>query len=65
MVRYTFHTNAQAVAPRDINTVEHLLRRGRRQLEMYSDSGVKDCYVSEDMRRWERARSQRTPVGEN
>jgi succinate dehydrogenase assembly factor 1 len=59
MVRHTFHTNARSISSRDINTIDHLLRRGRRQLEMYSDPGVKDCHVSEAMRQWEREVFQR------
>jgi succinate dehydrogenase assembly factor 1 len=54
MVRHAFHTNARAVAVRDVNTVEHLLRRGRRQLAVYADVGVRDCAVSDAMRAWER-----------
>ena len=52
-VRYTFKNQAASVSPRDIAAIEHLLRRGRRQLEMYEDPQVRDCFVSSDMLRWE------------
>ncbi|KAF5360503.1 hypothetical protein D9756_005023 [Leucocoprinus leucothites] len=52
-VQFTFRQNASLVPPRDVSTIEHLLRKGRRQLEMYEDPGVKDCFVSKDMVEWE------------
>ena len=52
-VRYTFKTQAASISPRDISTIEHLLRRGRRQLEMYDDPQVRDCFVSNEMLQWE------------
>ncbi|KAM6494343.1 hypothetical protein JOM56_010704 [Amanita muscaria] len=51
-VQYTFRTNATNITPRDVSTIEHLLRKGRRQLEMYEDPSVKDCWVSQDMKTW-------------
>lgn len=51
-VRYTFKTQATAVSPRDIAAIEHLLRRGRRQLEMYEDPKVRDCFVTTEMLHW-------------
>nr|VWP00418.1 Transcriptional regulator prz1 [Ganoderma boninense] len=51
-VRYTFNTQAAAVSPRDIAAIEHMLRRGRRQLEMYEDPKVRDCFVTTDMLHW-------------
>ncbi|KAH9891649.1 hypothetical protein C8Q73DRAFT_81518 [Cubamyces lactineus] len=51
-VRYSFKTQAAAVSPRDVSTIEHLLRRGRRQIEMYEDPKVRDCWVSSDMVQW-------------
>lgn len=53
-IRYTFKTQAAAISPRDVSAVEHLLRKGRRQLETYEDSKVRDIWVSNDMREWER-----------
>ncbi|THU87046.1 hypothetical protein K435DRAFT_356690 [Dendrothele bispora CBS 962.96] len=29
-VRYTFRTNASSVSPRNVSTIEHLLRKGKR-----------------------------------
>jgi len=52
-VRYNFHHNATSVSPRDVSVIEHLLRVGTRQLEMYEDPGVKDCFVSTDMLSWQ------------
>ena len=51
-VRYTFKTQAASISPRDIAAIEHLLRRGRRQLEMYEDPKVRDCFVTTDMLHW-------------
>ena len=51
-VRYTFKTQAASISPRDIAAIEHLLRRGRRQLEMYEDPKVRDCFVSSEMVQW-------------
>ena len=53
-VRYTFRTSASALSYRDVSAIEHLLRKGRRQLETYEDGGVKDVWVSSEMREWER-----------
>ncbi|EEB94020.1 hypothetical protein MPER_07245, partial [Moniliophthora perniciosa FA553] len=44
-VRYTFRTNASNISPRDVGTIEHLLRKGKRQLEMYEAPSVKDCWA--------------------
>ncbi|KAF8798945.1 hypothetical protein BYT27DRAFT_7121978 [Phlegmacium glaucopus] len=51
-IRFSFHTNASKVSPRNISSVEHLLRKGTRQIELYEDPGVKDCWVSEEMITW-------------
>ncbi|GBE84949.1 hypothetical protein BKA93DRAFT_734885 [Sparassis latifolia] len=51
-VRYSFKTQASAMSPRDVSAIEHMLRRGRRQLDVYEDSKVRDCWVSEEMLRW-------------
>ncbi len=56
LVRYTFHSNATKVAPRNISYIEHLLRKGERQLESYEDPAVKDCWVSEEMVAWHNER---------
>ena len=52
-IRYTFHTNAASVSPRNISAIEHCLRKGGRQLEMYEDNAVTDCWVSADMIAWD------------
>jgi succinate dehydrogenase assembly factor 1 len=54
LARYTFRTNAHTVSPRDVNTIEHLMRRARRELEMYAAPSVRACHVSDAMRAWER-----------
>jgi succinate dehydrogenase assembly factor 1 len=51
-VRYTFHMNAANISPRNISFIEHLLRKGRRQIESYEDPAVRDCWVSEEMVAW-------------
>ncbi|KAJ3830759.1 hypothetical protein F5880DRAFT_1706463 [Lentinula raphanica] len=53
-IRYTFRTNASSVSPRDVSTIEHLMRKGKRQLDMYEHPSVRDCWVSEEMRDWEK-----------
>ncbi|KAF9026104.1 hypothetical protein BDZ89DRAFT_1016381 [Hymenopellis radicata] len=55
-VRYTFHHNATTVSPRNLSVIEHLLRQGKKQLEMYEDASVKDCWVSNEMTTWDEAR---------
>ncbi|KAG6336052.1 hypothetical protein ID866_3025 [Astraeus odoratus] len=55
-VRYTFRTQASVVSPRNISAIEHLLRRGRRQIELYENPSIKDCHISRDMRDWEQRR---------
>jgi len=54
-LRYTFHTQASSVSPRNVTAIEHLLRRGKRQLEMYEQPSVKDCQISQTMRDWEKS----------
>lgn len=54
-VRYSFRTQANAVSPRNIAAVEHLLRKGRRQLEGLEEKSVKDCWLSEEMLQWDAA----------
>lgn len=51
-VRYTFHRNAALVSPRNFSFIEHQLRQGRKQLEMYENPSIKDCFVSTDMLKW-------------
>jgi succinate dehydrogenase assembly factor 1 len=51
-VRHAFRTQAASVSTRNVSAIEHLMRRGVRQLEMYESPSVRDVYVSEEMRRW-------------
>ncbi|KAI6044809.1 hypothetical protein EDC04DRAFT_2560824 [Pisolithus marmoratus] len=57
-VRYTFHVQASAVSPRKVSAIEHLLRRGRRQIELYENPSIRDCHISQDMRDWEQSRKR-------
>lgn len=54
-VRYTFAQNSQNVSERNVSAVEHLLRKGKRQLEVYENPAVRDCWVSQEMRDWDTA----------
>ena len=56
LVRYTFRTNASSISPRDVSAIEHLMRKGTRQLETYENHGVKDCWMSEEMLGWDEMR---------
>ncbi|KAI6147495.1 hypothetical protein BKA82DRAFT_139724 [Pisolithus tinctorius] len=56
LVRYMFHVQASAVSPRKVSAIEHLLRRGRRQIELFENPSIRDCHISQDMREWERSR---------
>ncbi|KAK0464314.1 uncharacterized protein EV420DRAFT_1036615 [Desarmillaria tabescens] len=56
-VRYNFHQNATNVSPRQVSVIEHLMRQGRKQIEMYEDPSVKDCWVSKEMREWNEQRT--------
>lgn len=60
-VRYTFRTQASTASPRDVAAIEHLIRKGRRQLETYEDEKVRDCWVSNEMRQWEERDGGRWP----
>ncbi|KAG1748634.1 hypothetical protein EDB19DRAFT_215284 [Suillus lakei] len=57
-VRYNFHTQSSSVSPRDIAAIEHLLRRGQRQLEMYEQPSVRDCQISQAMNDWEQSQRE-------
>ena len=59
-VQYNFYTNATIVSPRNVSYIEHLLRKGARQIEQYEDPAVKDCFVSQKMVEWEAARGRMT-----
>ncbi|EIW80952.1 hypothetical protein CONPUDRAFT_123766 [Coniophora puteana RWD-64-598 SS2] len=53
---YNFHTQANSVSSRDVAAIEHLLRKGKRQIEMLEHPSIKDCYVSQTMLEWNTAR---------
>ncbi|KAI6122489.1 hypothetical protein EDD16DRAFT_1828913 [Pisolithus croceorrhizus] len=55
-VRYMFHVQASVVSPRKVSAIEHLLRRTRRQIELYENPSIRDCHISQDMRDWEQSR---------
>ena len=55
LIRYTFRTQAASVGPRQVSAIEHLLRKAKRQLETYEAPLVKDCYISQEMKEWDRA----------
>jgi len=51
-VRYNFRQNARSISPRDITAIEHLLRKGQRQIEQLEDTAMKDCWVGGEMLDW-------------
>ncbi|KAJ6584985.1 hypothetical protein B0H19DRAFT_927515 [Mycena capillaripes] len=55
MIRFTFRKSAASASPRAISVIEHLLRTYTRQVSMYEDKSVKDCWLSAEMREWETA----------
>ncbi|KAF7985496.1 hypothetical protein HWV62_3695 [Athelia sp. TMB] len=57
-VQHSFRTQASSVSGRDVAAIEHLLRKGRRQLEGLEDPGVRDCWVSAQMRQWQQTAAQ-------
>ncbi|KAJ7600710.1 hypothetical protein C8J56DRAFT_847282 [Mycena floridula] len=59
LVRYTFRQRASSVSARDVSAIEHLMRTGKRKIEMYEDPSVKDCWVSEEMQEWSKSQKRR------
>ncbi|KAH7336766.1 hypothetical protein B0J17DRAFT_718688 [Rhizoctonia solani] len=51
LVQYEFRVRG-AVNARDVGTIEYLIRRGKKRLDMLEDVGVKECWVSGEMREW-------------
>ncbi|CAE7222203.1 unnamed protein product [Rhizoctonia solani] len=43
LVQYEFRVRG-AVSPRDVGTIEYLVRRGKKRLDMLEDAGVKECW---------------------
>ncbi|EIM85801.1 uncharacterized protein STEHIDRAFT_58727 [Stereum hirsutum FP-91666 SS1] len=58
-VRWSFRTQSAGVSPRNVSTIEHLLRKGARQLETYESPTVKDCWVSGEMKQWDEEQKHR------
>ena len=52
-IRYTFRTTASTVSYKDVSAIEHLLRKGGRQLEMLQGADVRNIGIGEEMRNWE------------
>lgn len=59
MIRWTFRTAAEDVPVKEIATIEHLVRKGKKSVEMWENPGVKDVTVSQQMRNWEVGRRWR------
>ncbi|KAF8326987.1 uncharacterized protein EI90DRAFT_2891704, partial [Cantharellus anzutake] len=53
-VNYHFHKNASSILARDVGTVEYLLRQGTKQIEMYENKSIRDCWVTNEMLDWAR-----------
>ena len=53
VIRHTFRTQALAVSPNQIASVEHLLRKAKKTVEMYEAPTVRHVSVSRPMREWE------------
>jgi succinate dehydrogenase assembly factor 1 len=49
LIRFTFRKTAVSVVnPRDITTIEYLMRKSTKQVEGWEDKSVKDCMVGAD-----------------
>jgi len=51
-VAYTFRRNSKLVSPRDISTIEYMIRQGTKQLEMYENPALRDCFLTDEMAKW-------------
>ncbi|KZV70213.1 hypothetical protein PENSPDRAFT_685721 [Peniophora sp. CONT] len=58
-VRHAFRTSAASVSPRELTTIEYLIRRGGRQLEMFESPDVRDVTLSAEMQAWAREHATR------
>ncbi|KIJ54818.1 hypothetical protein M422DRAFT_153396 [Sphaerobolus stellatus SS14] len=54
MIRHAFRS--PNVSPTNFTAIEFLIRKGQRQIETWADPSVKDCWVSDDMRKWAQER---------
>jgi succinate dehydrogenase assembly factor 1 len=58
LVQHHFRSR-QNVSPRDVNTIEYLLRQGKRQIELWGSKSIRDCFVTEEMKAWAEQRRRR------
>ncbi|KAF8305647.1 hypothetical protein DL93DRAFT_2089305 [Clavulina sp. PMI_390] len=61
-VTYTFHRNAKLVSPREFSTIEYMIRQGTKQLEMYENPALRDCFLNEEMAEWVKLEANRKRV---
>lgn len=54
-IRYYFRVPGDTISPRDFGTIEFLLRKARRTLDTWQSDSVKDCWVSDEMLKWEKS----------
>jgi succinate dehydrogenase assembly factor 1 len=52
LIAYTFRKNAHAVTSRDFSAIEYMLRQGVKQVEMYENPAIRDCILSEEIKKW-------------
>jgi len=53
--RYHFRGRGGTVSPRNITAIEYMVRQGMKQVEMFENPAIKDCWVTDDMRKWDTA----------
>ena len=53
-VAYTFRKDSKVVSPRDIATIEYMIRQGTKQLEIYENPALRDCFLTDAMAEWAR-----------
>jgi hypothetical protein len=53
LIRYTFRSYALAVSPNQIASVEDLLRRAEKKVEIYEVPSVRHVAVTRTMRKWD------------
>jgi len=46
----------EEISPRNISLIEHLVRKGKRHIEVWENPGVKDIVLNSQMRSWEEGR---------
>ncbi|PVF99525.1 hypothetical protein CPB86DRAFT_756664 [Serendipita vermifera] len=62
LIRWTFRRPQvmENVSPRDVSLIEHLVRKGKRSVELWENPGVKDVVITAQMKGWERGRGWTT-----